>query len=129
MSVRERRLRECYDSALFGIEQAIDALDKAGSTLLKGSAEHLHQNVLTLRKTMFYPYPGDTNDKRSHESWNSWIPASNPPAKGKRVLVMLTTGEVWAGHYDGENWNVHVMDVCNSITHWMPIPKLPKDEL
>lgn len=129
MSARERRLRECYDSALIGIEQAVDALDKAGSTLLKGNAEHLYQKVLTLRKTMFYPYPNDLNDKRSHETWGSWIPASDPPAEGKRVLVMLTTGEVWAGHYDGDNWTVHVIGVCNSITHWMPLPEAPKESL
>jgi len=68
-------------------------------------------------------------EEQEDDQESSWIPVSNPPAEGKRVLVMLTTGEVWAGHYDGENWTVHVMGVCNSITHWMPIPKLPKDKL
>ena len=63
MSARERRLKEAFNAALVGLEQAAKALSDAGCNQLRLDTQTIHNRVLKLRKTMIYPYETVTDPR------------------------------------------------------------------
>ncbi len=63
----------------------------------------------------------------------TWIACTNfMPDDDECVLIALDDGEVWTGYHDGDDgWRYVSADmVCsNTVTHWMPFPPPPSDDM
>ena len=65
---------------------------------------------------------------------NEWVSVEDSiPCSGKRVLATdgSFVGEAWYAslsrswyRYNGLEWN----RICREVTHWMPLPKSPKED-
>lgn len=61
--------------------------------------------------------------EKIHELENPWIDADKEkPEKWQRVIV-LENGFAGTGSWTGEKWE----STISSVTHWMPMPKAPKE--
>lgn len=64
-------------------------------------------------------------------AWNTrkspWIKIKEPPKKKGHYFILLNTGSSDRAYYNPKNnrWNYNE----KYITHWMPIPALPTDDL
>lgn len=72
------------------------------------------------------PYCGGEHDE-------AWVSCSKRlPEKGVDVLILLSSGYMYTGQYDGCNWCILEYDgshhVTSCTTHWHTLPKLPKME-
>lgn len=61
-----------------------------------------------------------------------WIPASKPPKEEGSYLVCSKTGKVYTSHYYTEKkcseWYTRKAEWSHpNVTHWMPLPKPPKE--
>lgn len=55
-----------------------------------------------------------------------WISVEDDlPEKDTEVMVYDKGGLFGTAYYDRVGW--HSSNTCYRITHWMPLPKLPKD--
>ena len=86
-------------------------------------ADHLIANGVTVQ---------DGKDTDVH---TKWIPASEPPKKYRDEygipipFLVCTSGQNYpfiTYFYDGKHWGGKGQDV--PVTHWMPLPELPKGE-
>lgn len=70
------------------------------------------------------------------EVMNNWISVKDrfPEAKygeSNSVLTVSETGVIDVFYFDGGCWckpTGEIRNMCTKITHWMPLPELPKEE-
>ncbi|MEG6445876.1 DUF551 domain-containing protein [Enterobacter roggenkampii] len=64
------------------------------------------------------------------EPAQEWIPCSERmPEQFKAILVFNEYGEVWSGAYD-RYWNFYCdNELVECVTHWMPLPAAPQQEV
>lgn len=69
----------------------------------------------------------DSNPKSSWVSVNEKLPPVEKDNLSIKVIVVSTKGKIDFSRYDYdiEEWISPVLDI--EFTHWMPIPKLPKE--
>ena len=127
MSARERRLKEYFNTALFGLAQACEALRKAESNGLALDVEQVQNRVLTLRKRMIYPYE-PAIDPRAKRLETTWLKIEN-------LEDLPIETDVW--FHNGINAFQSWVNICmdtgdlyimedEEATHWMPIPELDR---
>ena len=60
----------------------------------------------------------------------NWISVDELPKIGKDVLVLREDGEMQVAHQYNESivrwWSVDGFPLKNNITHWLPLPQVPK---
>jgi hypothetical protein len=70
------------------------------------------------------PCCGGTGGEGSDCQQQQWIPVEERlPETRDAVLALLVSGMQWVKQYDEQHgWNTGAQ-----VTHWMPLPKLPKE--
>ena len=75
-------------------------------------------------------YKAGIEDAKNHPHW---ISVDELPKIGKDVLVLREDGEMQVAHQYNEEiarwWSVDGFPLKNNITHWMPLPQAPTEEI
>ena len=121
-----KRLRNCATQA--APCKTCDMMENVSctDTLMKQAAdaiEELKAEVDAYRKAMT-----DEHNKAALLMWKyRWIPVKErlPEQNGKYLAFALEEGNTM-DFYDG-HWMLCGTDYRRHVTHWMPLPELPKD--
>lgn len=109
------------------------ALDDCRAAMLQGADVSLthegknhHEDKLGMVNHL-----GDANEKDNFPVIpDGWVVCSERmPEQFKAILAFNEYGEVWSGAYD-RYWNFYCDNLLvEHVTHWMPLPAAPKQEL
>lgn len=107
------------------------ALDAFRATMLQGAENAESTTTMQTAPALdSSPKIADSTSGNSTVIPDGWVACSERmPEKFKAILAFNKYGEVWSGAYD-RYWNFYCDNLLvEHVTHWMPLPVAPQQEV